>query len=331
MRKNLEMTMMSSISKLKSVYKSIKGIDQYTRVDSKHLLDIYVGKDTKGEMSVVIIVDWETSFSNDFQSLYGIKTYKNRVDDNSILLGFSLINIKMINVFLELFTDIIDFSRSAQSKDSALSMIYKRYNDWIKLFEKRKEITVNFTKGIIAELLFLKEMICNSDKQYHESIVRSWVGSEMYHQDFVSNNVSFEVKSVSRHVENIKISSLEQLSKATDKLYLVVKEIENTPKTDSSVTLKDVVSEVSNLLEVDIVDILDSKLFIRGLADLTVTDDMNFTIFGNFIYEVEEDFPKISIDMKNIGIVKCVYEVSRAFIEQFKVDSKEIDYGRLFE
>ena len=90
-----------------------------------------------------------------------------------------------------------------------------RYKNWQKFLQYMKGDVMSFQrqKGLLGELLYLKEILISMDK---EAAVEAWVGPEGSDQDFVFSDTWTEVKSVALSAESVSISSLQQLYQEKD-------------------------------------------------------------------------------------------------------------------
>ena len=99
-------------------------------------------------------------------------------------------------------------------------------------------------RGLIGELLFLREQILNG-RPLKESVA-GWVGALKEHQDFSYGETWYEIKSVMEQAEKVRIPSLEQLS--LERVgELVIYRLAKT--SGDGFTLNSIVKNLSELLE----------------------------------------------------------------------------------
>ena len=78
----------------------------------------------------------------------------------------TLMDKKQEDVFITMAGDIIEYS-NVETDDIALLKVLRRYNAWLKLLDHKSNAVLgsNTQKGLIGELLFLKEKI---DKEFQQ-------------------------------------------------------------------------------------------------------------------------------------------------------------------
>ena len=132
---------------------------------------------------------------------------------------------KQEDVFITMAGDIIEYS-NVETDDIALLKVLRRYNAWLKLLDHKSNAVLgsNTQKGLIGELLFLKEQIENG--MLPSVALEGWVGSEGADQDFVYADCWHEIKSTGASSSEISISSVEQLDR-NDEGELVIYRIDN--------------------------------------------------------------------------------------------------------
>ena len=145
--------------------------------------------------------------------------------------------------------------------------------------------------GLLGELYTVVEIL---SKEYSPSNTLSfWVGPEGKSQDFIVNKIAFEVKtSFSSTAKKITISSIDQLEKTTDKLFilhLIFNPSSNTNGFSLEELYKYFIKKIDNDLELKF-------NFYKKISDLygKASDKQlknKVILISNSIYEVTDSFP----------------------------------------
>ena len=163
----------------------------YIRIDSKHILDIYVGYNQDKQMSMIIT---ECGKIRDIQSskCIDIKLYKKSTDKVSI--SFNLIDKSMNKLFLQFCSDLIESTRNID-KNKGINFIIKRWNYWRMMFEKPYTglLSESQVLGLLGELIYLKQYMI--PKYGETKAIDSWLGPNKSHKDFEVDN-TIEMKSM---------------------------------------------------------------------------------------------------------------------------------------
>ena len=248
-----------------------------------------------------------------------ISKLEKRIDDK-LSLSFTLIDNEYEDIYYKFCEDMIEITRDSDSNSNVLDFVLMRWNMWRLTFKNNnKNLTENEVKGVIDELLFLKEVMV--PKYGLEKSIMAWQGPLNYHKDFEINNEWYEIKTVSDNSSTLKINSIQQLedfSNKTGELCLVV--LTNTNiENDMHITLNKLV----NLVDRIIVDMKLKRVFWEKMNRLGYIFDIEY---DNYIYELNniyrydvsnDRFPKIvSQDLKR-GIVNVSYEISISELKEF--------------
>lgn len=203
--------------------------------------------------------------------------------------------------------------------------------EWRDFFrnEKQKYLNSEQIKGLIGELLTLKDLL-----MIDNNLFEVWHGPEAERHDFRSNNISIEVKASGSKRKSCKIGSLEQLDTPDDaKLYLQFYQLE---KDDLGHSIPQLIKDIEKF-GVSKVDLE------RKLNDLNYNfehekfyeDAKNKyrTIFNGF-YEVDDEFPKIvsSSFINNrlpINIMELSYTINLSEAQDVEYDEKKSILNKL--
>lgn len=299
---------------IKNKLESISTNSQYIRVSEDHPLELFLGKNEKGFLTL--------RYNGNFQpikiignSLLEIKQVKTP-NYNSILFCFNSMDNK--SLFYNFCEDIINQTYSFKGKDGYIE-ITNRYSQWKKMFYgSSKVLSENEILGLLGELLFLKNY---TFKVYGITMSLSgWSAPEPTNKDFSFKNEWYEIKSINSFRNTVSISSLEQLDSEIEGR-LVVYSFEKMSPSFNGISLNPLVNEILAMIEHEVdKDIFIGKLQKVGYSFNEVYDNYVFNLVGMKKYIVNEKFPRIRASKLNQGIAKVQYELLLPFIEKFSED-----------
>jgi len=173
--------------------------------------------------------------------------------------------------------------------------------------------------GLWGELYAVSEVLMDSVPA--RDAVRFWVGPDGKKQDITLNTMAIEVKtSLSGDPKVIKISSLDQLDKSGDELYLL-RVVASPCGEEVGLSLKDLyercLGEISG-------DGASEALFLQkisqlyGKADKFQLNDA-FLLSSLSMYRVGEGFPSLTSQKVPAGVVRAMYDISISSISDFEV------------
>lgn len=302
---------------LKERFESERQNKTFRRIDDKHNLDWFIGYNEDDKKQLVLVTCGVLSKVESTKFI--ISKLEKRIDDK-LSLSFTLIDNEYEDIYYKFCEDMIEITRDSDSNSNVLDFVLMRWNMWRLTFKNNnKNLTENEVKGVIGELLFLKEVMV--PKYGLEKSIMAWQGPLNYHKDFEINNEWYEIKTVSDNSSTLKINSIQQLedfSNKTGELCLVV--LTNTNiENDMHITLNKLV----NLVDRIIVDMKLKRVFWEKMNRLGYIFDIEY---DNYIYELNniyrydvsnDRFPKIvSKDLKR-GIVNVSYEISISELKEF--------------
>lgn len=285
---------------------------QYIRVSENHPLELYLGKNEKGNPTL--------RYNGVFQpvkvvgnALLEIKQIKT-TNYNSLLFCFN--SVDNLSLFYSFCEDIITQTEN-YSGDNGYVEIVNRYNQWKKMFYgSSKLLNENETLGLIGELLFLQKFAV---KRYGSTkALNGWSGPEPTHKDFSYEDDWFEIKTINSFKNSVVISSIEQLdSENIGKL--VIYRMEKMSPSFNGISLNSLAKDIIQSFELDSdKDIFIEKLKQVGYAYNEVYDNYVYNFISVDSYSVCDEFPRIKANQLATGIGKVQYEVLISLIEKFK-------------
>ena len=200
--------------------------------------------------------------------------------------------------------------------------VQERIKSWAN-FLKPSRSGLSFSEfiGLFGELYILAEHL-KSTLGAKDS-VRAWIGPEDKKQDFTLDNWAIEVKTTtSGDKQTIRISSLDQLDKITNNLYLL--RVVITPATtDDGISLGDLYKRCLDSVEHDVAVqgmFLQKASSLYGKASENQIEEQ-YKVVSVKLFDVVDDFPKLTRDSVLQGISEASYEISIAAISLYEVNT----------
>jgi len=152
-------------------------------------------------------------------------------------------------------------------------------------------------------------------------VVRFWIGPEGKKQDITLNSIAVEVKtSISGDPRTIKVSSMEQLERNTNSLYLL-HIIANPSDKEQGISLEMLYQQCLRFLSYDV---SAETLFLQKVSELygkaseVQLNDM-FSIASLSLFDVQDSFPFITSNEVKQGIASVEYEIFTSSLKEFDV------------
>lgn len=287
----------------------------YRRVDESHKVNVFLGYDTEGYMSLVIT---ENATQRPTKSSQLIKVQLKRRKDGKYALSFALLDDKYKSMFLAFCEDIIT-SCELVGKEEAISNALLRWQYWKELFGKRatSELDKKTIKGLIGELIVLREHLLVHYSE--ETAVASWTGPLLSYKDFEVDSTWYEVKTTTSGSNQITISSLEQLD--SERLgHLVVVRLDDSNKANlEAISLNDVVQSILDRLSGStVMDLFASRLISAGYQFSPEYDNTVFEYKGFEMYAVSSEFPKLSRNNVPEAVAEAKYTLVLNALSEYK-------------
>ena len=289
----------------------------YQRIDSEYKVNIFVGYNDDGQMSMVIT---ENGREVPVKSSKFISAQLKRREDGKLALSFDLLDNTYKSLFVIFCKDIIITCEKA-GNELAISNGLTRWKYWKEMFGRKKSNILDKSeiKGLLGELLELRDFFMK--KWNIEKAVESWMGPLLGHKDFEIDDTWYEIKSVNENAIQVMISSLEQLESDTNGHLVVVKLEDTSSVSDCSINLNEVViSVVEKISDPDVLEVFRTKLDNVGYAFDAEYDNYNFLYKGTQRYYVNEKFPRLRRSEINSTIGNAKYTILLDGITEFKED-----------
>ena len=238
-------------------------------------------------------------------------------------ITFILLDNELDEVFALFIENIYESINNLDNESMVINQTLDSIAKWKKLFDKIKStlLTEEEQKGLVGELLFISESIENEVSK--DLMIENWFGPDYYNKDFVINNKGFEIKTTTQDRPTIKISSEQQLDKQDlNILYLIQYNLEESKS--NGFTLPELINKVS--LEIAVNYILKSK-FDEKLLQIGYNHDdyskydKKYKLIEKNVYNVNDDFPKITKSTLPKGIFNSIYNIEILVLDEFKIET----------
>ena len=175
--------------------------------------------------------------------------------------------------------------------------------------------------GLLGELYVLSEHLMPAISAV--DAVRSWIGPEHKKQDFNFNKVAIEVKTtLSGERQVVRISSLDQLEKVTNELFLI--RVVATPASDKGgFSLGQLYDRCTKAAEHDLIS---NSLFLQKATPLYSQASESqirdrYVVNSVSIFRVDDEFPKLTRSNVRLAIREANYEISLEAMKKFEVST----------
>ncbi|MBQ5970301.1 MAG: PD-(D/E)XK motif protein [Clostridia bacterium] len=306
---------MKTITELAEKWNSISPYsDGFLLVSDDHPLSFHIGIQAENEKVFVVL---NTGKIDKIFSSKSVLAENIRLENGSYALRFWLKQPSLDELFVKLCWDLMEASRYAKDP---LKQFVAQYKKWQRLLQQVNNglLSDNVQKGLIGELLFLKE---KADQFGVDAALTAWTGPEGSDQDFDFPDFWAEVKSTAISSQAISISSIQQLDRS-DKGLLVVYYLDKTTAAGKQcVSLDEAIKSVEQML----VSEKQKNSFACKLArlgyqekDRKLYHETRFRVQDRDVFSVVEGFPRLIKSNIISGIVNVNYEISLSAIKAFK-------------
>lgn len=214
----------------------------------------------------------------------------------------------------------VSFHCSKYDGDELFQNVQSRINSWANFLKPtRNGLSASEFTGLWGEFY----SICHILMKYHSplDVMRFWIGPEDKKQDVTLNKIALEIKtSFAGDPLTIKISSLDQLDKVTDNLYIL--RIVANPTTESlGYSLEDFyefcLSKLTSNLNAETMFLQKVSTMYGRASDSQLKD--KYVVNRISLFHVAEDFPLIKRIDVDPGIAKVQYEIFTSSIAKFEI------------
>ncbi len=287
----------------------------YQRIDSEFQVNVFLGYNNDGQMSMAIIEPGRESL---VKSSKLIDVSFSKRSDHKIELYFNLLDESYKPMFLVFCKDIIVVCERAGSQ-MAISNALTRWKYWKEMFGKKKNILLEKQeiKGLIGELKELKDHFLN--RYDEETAIKSWMGPLLGHKDFEIDDTWYEIKAVSENAVQVNISSLEQLESENDGHLVIIRLEDVSPTSKNAINLNQMVLRVTDMIkDPDVLELFRVRLDNMGYVPDEEYNNVCFEFKGRQSYQVTSSFPRLTRNSISDAIGNAKYTIMFNGISDFK-------------
>ncbi|MFT7043837.1 MAG: hypothetical protein ACJAW7_002600 [Candidatus Azotimanducaceae bacterium] len=295
------------------------------RVAVEHPLNLFVGYSDDGRRELIL-----KSASPVFQDAE-LPEFENieiqREDEpGGYGLCIRLSDSSLKDLFSAISADLVDASSKAESEKGAVLIFMSRVLRWSALLEERKRSGLSFSQqlGLLGEL-YLLGWVLERNLVSAETLVRGWRGPDGDARDINLGATSVEVKATLGTAKNVlTISSLDQLDAGTRQL--VITHCRFSPS-DNGESLGSLISEIETVLGrfTNARSIFWRKLHLVGFDPDAEYVDNSYELLKKTLYEVSENFPRLTADNVDPAIRKAQYEIDCAGLDGYIIDEEKLE------
>lgn len=288
-------------------------------VDKSHLLEFYWAKDISGNFLFVLSASSKIILTADIPKLYGIDISGGKHDRSNQLI-FTLASKEDREIFYTLCTDLVNSTKELNDEDYAINTVLLRLEKWqYFLKNKRKPIDKRQLRGLIGELLFLKNYLLLNYTA--EDALTFWRAPLQSVHDFEFSSFSVEVKTKSS-VNTVHISSYEQLFSELEHLLLYVVTLnESTSSILKAFNIYNLIDDIKSLLgNVLYKERFENLLMQYGFLEREEYKEYWFLVIADEFYEISEGFPRIA-ELPD-GVEALTYRVNLEKCKNYRAEEK---------
>lgn len=296
-------------------FESGKNGRTYRRIDPEYKVDIFLGYNDAGQLSMVIA---EPGKETTVKSSKYISTSLSKRKDGKLSLSFNLLDSAYEPMFAVFCKDMIVVCEQA-GRERAISTALKRWKYWKDMFGKKssQQLDINEIKGLIGELCELKNRLI--PKYGYKEAIKNWMGPLLGHKDFEFASTWYEVKTINDGAVQVIISSLEQLESDIEGHLIVTRLDKTSVNNEKAINLNKLVQQIADIIDdPEMLDLFRTKLDNVGYSFDPSYDSFNYILKGSDIYLVNDSFPRLQRCNINNAIGNAKYTIILAGITNYK-------------
>lgn len=264
-------------------------------------------------------------------NLRGLEIESRRPQGNkNDLLVIRLKDNEQREIFYQLCLDIISATRLARSEEEAVERFLARTWRWHRLLRGGRDdrLSEEEQKGLIGELQLMREHLFPSIGV--AASINAWTGPLDAPKDFEVGRVCIEAKARrGAATPFVAVSTEHQLdTKGLDALFLYVAEVTGTTEDDpTGFTVTELAKGVLEDIQTrdpSVIELFEERLLSTGFDWPDNYTDMKWLLGPERVFEVSEDFPRITPQAYPTGVANVRYSISLQDCEQFRTDFNRI-------
>lgn len=286
------------------VQKSSKqeNITKYLPIASNN--NVFISNNIRMNRSFSVEFNPETMTNYSAKKVNGIEIKvqrNNQINKEKKYLVMCNIDSKNDDAFMGFSAHIFDSLVGSKSDAEALNYIEKALDDYHNFFSFKSELSKETEQGLIAELMFLNEMI----GQNGENAVLNWFGSEGNKRDFIFDDYGVEIKSTRNQKQDIiHVSNENQLDRGNlEKLYVKLYIFDEN---DQGENISDYISLIlTKIKSFELQKIFRAKVALIGIDPNVYVGKYKFVLEDIHTYLIDDSFPCIT----KKDIPECIFDV----------------------
>lgn len=236
-------------------------------------------------------------------------------------LIFKLLDSRHDDIFAVLCDDLIATVANVSDDESLVRELLNRFERWRTLFDKAvsRGLSEESQRGLFGELYFIRKALDNGYGPLE--VLNCWMGPSGGTQDFRKGLCSVEIKTtIGNNHQIVQISNERQLDRSNlDTLFLFLLSLDQLPSGGES--LNALVDSIAGRLDYIQLNRFQSKLFEYGFFDhdRSLYDGIGYTVRGEAIYDVKDNFPRIEEQEIRQGVGEVKYSIVVSNCERYLV------------
>lgn len=285
----------------------------FINVFATQVVDLFIQNSINKDYAIILHINdnREIDINREIAGIK-VKTYiNNSVDREYPSIIIENMDKELINIFKAFSATLCENLEEKLEYDDVEDIINETINSYKNYFSGKKDNLSDLEQqGLFGELLYLKEELENGNS----NSLDCWEGIYKNKHDFVYKTKSVEIKTTRNQSRlDIHISNENQLDNTfVNELCLVVFRLE---KVSVGKTVYDLYEEILNLLPSNKHSLFKSKIIKVGMSFDEIDTLIKFRPVKKFIFDVDDEFPKIDKLSCGNRIFEVKYYVSLDGIE----------------
>ena len=299
--------------------------DNVRRASSTHPLDFFRGRNHAGQYIFSLTADDGCRELPKPPKLNGIDVSLERRPSDGARLVLTLEDRDQFEIFRALCSHLLDATADHPrgADGPGLRLVLRRLADWHNMLRRRRDglLTTIEIIGLVGELLFLRDEVM--PRAGVAGGVAAWRGAHREEQDFAIGAWQIEVKTqLSTSDQRLLISSEAQLDTAGSRLLLSHQAVARAPAGGTAVSLNALVDDLTRQFTAAgpaILEQFETALEACRYARRDEYDEAEWLLTDRRLYEVREDFPRLTAAMLPHGVHAVSYSILLSACDSFAV------------
>lgn len=304
------------------------GPSDLLRVFPDHPLDVYVRLSSSTEYELLVV-------ANDVSVEEFFTTALKNIHVSVSLMGgdakvcLTLKSLSLLNTFASMCLSLVSKTNQFVDKRDAFFGLLGELENWIELLKRKQdgEMTRAEVIGLWGELVVLRELV-GQDGLDANTIIQAWRGPNGDQTDIGLEGKRIEVKTqLATKAASLRITSLEQLDRESEELYVVLNRI--SPSREG-LSLVGLIEEVSSSLSPNNSAHIEfeKKIEITSYSPKCKHAQERYLLDHSCAYVVDDCFPALTHRNVPYGIQRAEYVIGAHAISNYQV-SLNVLIGRL--